>query len=129
MKKRNEHGLTQSQVRRLANILLELQGALESVHHGNGTATDVERWKKPLFERTSAILGENLTRYHQTIAALKRHGIVDELQEEADREEEAARLRRIECAERLDLPYDSRDSTFLNRYEAEANWLDKYGSS
>ncbi len=129
MKKRNEHGLTQSQVRRLANILLELQGALESVRNGNGTTADVEQWKKPLFERTSAILGENLTRYHQTIAALRRHGIVDEFQEEADREEAVKRDFRMRRAERFGLPYDSKDSAFLDRYEAEANWLDQYGSS
>ena len=128
MKVRNEHGLTRSQKKRLFTILVELQGALESVHNAGGTTADVERWKKPLLERASAILGEDLTRYHQTIATLRRRGVVDELQEEADQEEEANRLRRIKRAERLDLPYDHRDRRFIEGYDADADWCDRYSS-
>ncbi len=128
MKERNEYGLTRSQRMRLFKILLELQDALESVRKANGTTADVERWKKPLFERASAILRENLTHYHQTMGVLRRHGIVDELQEEADREEEAYRLRRIERAERLNLLHDSRASTYWDQFGSEYKWLNKFGS-
>ena len=117
MKERNEHGLTQSQQRRLLSILHGLQGALESVRNEGGTPADVECWKRPLFERASAILGENLTRYHQTMAALRLHGIVDEQQEEADRRKAANRLARIERAERRGLPYHPRDCGFMDDFD------------
>lgn len=125
MKKRNENSLTEAQRQELFGILFELQGAFESVSNGGGTITDLEHWQKPLFERTSAILGRNLIRYYETIAALKRHGIVDEFREA----EASKRDLRMRYAERFGLPYDSRDSAFLNRHEAEADWLDQYGSN
>ena len=128
MKKRNEHGLTKSQVKRLLHILFELQGARESVHNSGGTTADVERWMKPQLKRASGILREDLTRYRQAMSAFRLHGIVDELQEEETQNEAENRLRRITLAEQLDMSYDPRDRSFMEGYEADADWLDRYGS-